>query len=184
MKDFSGKIIPSIVDYSQFCDALNSDCERVNIMVGNINNLKEMILELHKKAKKAFVHIEMISGIGRDKDAVRFMCEQFDIDGIITTKSQIILAAKAQKVPCVQRIFAIDSAALKNAFSAVASCLPDEVELMPGLMPKIIRETKEAIKRPLIVGGLLKTAEEAKEAFLSGADYVSTGCKELWNIKI
>jgi glycerol uptake operon antiterminator len=62
----------------------------------------------------------------------------------------------------------------------IKNCTPDEVELMPGLMPRIIRDMKQRIKQPLIVGGLIRHKEEISSALQSGADYVSIGDAALW----
>ncbi len=176
----SKRIIPSVVRYEQIAFVEDLKCERVNLMIGTINNLNDIVKGLQAKGKKIFVHIDMIGGIGKDSEAVKFFSGSIRTDGIITTKSSVISACRACGLLCVQRIFAIDTAALKMAVKTVKSSQPDEVELMPGLMPRIVSKVKSLIDKPLIVGGLIDTPEEIKEAFGSGADYVSVGNERLW----
>jgi len=152
----------------------------VNLMTGNIMNLKNVVQRLHERKKQVFVHVEMVHGLGRDHFAVRYLADVFGVDGIISTKSNIISAAKNANLRTIQRIFAIDSSALETAAKMIASCQPDEVELMPALMPRIIREMKETMNQPLIVGGLIKFQEEIDSALANGADYVSVGSTRFW----
>ncbi len=174
------KIIPSVVQFEQVKTVLDSRCKRVNLLVGNINNLAEVVELLHGAGKQVYVHIEMIGGIARDKDAVRFVVNTCRADGVIATKTSLILAAKSNGVLCIQRIFAIDTSALKTALKTIQTAKPDEVEVMPGLMPEVIRGLKAEIPHPLIVGGLIKSTEAVALALQSGADYVSTGHQALW----
>lgn len=174
------RIIPSIVRYEQISTAEKSQCQRVNLLVGTINNLHEIVGGLQESGKKVFVHIDMIGGIGKDSDAVSFFSKSVKVDGIITTKSSIVSAAKACGLLSVQRIFAIDTAALKTAIKTAKANQPDELELMPGLMPKIIRQVKALIDKPLIVGGLISSEREVVQAFENKADYVSIGNDKLW----
>lgn len=173
-------IIPSVVRYEQIPLIAKLKCKRVNLMTGSINNLKEIVQELKKHGKIVFVHFDLIRGIGKDSDAVSYLSQNIEVNGIITTKSPIISAAKACNLLSVQRIFAIDTAALNTAIKTVKASQPDEVELMPGLMPGIIHEVKTQINKPLIVGGLIRSQEEIQNAFLNKADYVSVGDERLW----
>lgn len=174
------KVIPSILKLDKIPAAAQSACWRVNLMAGSINSIRGVIRELHQAGKEVFVHIEMVNGLGRDKDAVSFVAETLEADGIIATKSQLIAAAKAIHCRCVQRFFAIDTAALQTALKTIAQNAPDEIEVMPGLIPEVIYFIKSQVDKPLIAGGLISTQESAERALASGADYISTGSQALW----
>ncbi len=133
--------------------------------------------------KQVFVHVEMIGGIGRDAAAIQYLAESVKADGVITTKSNAIATVRQYGLPSIQRIFAIDSAAIETALRMIQTSKPDEVELMPGLMPRVIREMRQRIKQPLIVGGLVRHAEEIRTALHNGADYVSIGDASLWRTR-
>ncbi|CAM3172124.1 glycerol-3-phosphate responsive antiterminator [Paenibacillus taichungensis] len=174
-------IIASITTDEQISQAIASDVQRVILMTGNITNLGSIIESLHQSGKKAYVHTEMVSGIGRDASAIQYLADVFKIDGIVTTKSNAVSAAKQAGILSIQRIFAIDTAAITTAVRMIMSYKPDEVELMPGLMPRVIQELKERISQPLIVGGLIRYEEEIQQALKSGADFVSVGHEKFWN---
>lgn len=173
-------IIASITEESQIRQAISCTVKRVNLMTGNISNLGQLVRPLQEAGKQVFVHVEMVGGIGRDAAAIQYLAEAFKVDGIITTKSNAITTARQHGLASIQRVFAIDSAAIETALRMIKSSNPDEVELMPGLMPRIISEMKQRIKQPLIVGGLIRHEEEISSALDSGADYVSIGDASLW----
>ncbi|MGL5578401.1 MAG: glycerol-3-phosphate responsive antiterminator, partial [Fusobacteriaceae bacterium] len=53
-------------------------------------------------------------------------------------------------------------------------CEFDAVEILPGVMPKIIKKLSEEIDTPLIAGGLISDIEDIEIALNSGAIAVST----------
>lgn len=173
-------IIASVTKEEQFVQVLQSDVKRVNLMIGHIGNIEEYIRQLHDAGKQVYAHIEMISGLGRDAHSIAYLCDKFKADGIVTTKSSAITAARQAGIKSIQRIFAIDTAAMTTAVRMINSTNPDEVELMPGLMPRVTRELKALIKQPLIVGGLIRHEHEMVEALESGADYISSGDPLIW----
>jgi glycerol uptake operon antiterminator len=173
-------IIASIVREDQLESAEHSSVEQVILMTGNILNLKEIVERLHRRGKKVYVHIEQVAGIGRDAAAIHYIGQTFRADGIVSTKSNMIVAARQAGLQTIQRIFAIDTGALETAIRMIGNCQPDKVELMPGLMPRVIREIRQRISQPLIVGGLIRHEEEIRSAFRFGADYVSVGNEQFW----
>ncbi|GIP35702.1 glycerol-3-phosphate responsive antiterminator [Paenibacillus sp. J2TS4] len=173
-------IIASMIRKEQLEEVKKSQVDKVILMSGDIMSLREIIASLHESDKEVYVHIEMVDGIGRDASAVQYLAEMFQADGIVSTKSHAISAAKQAGLKTIQRVFAIDSAAFETAIRMIASSKPDKVELMPGLMPRVINEMKKRINRPLIVGGLIRYKEEIETALKSGADYVSIGDPEFW----
>ena len=79
----------------------------------------------------------------------------------------------------IQRCFALDSRGLESIAEALRNTSPHLMEIMPGVIPKVItRFAKSSI--PVIAGGLLQTKTEVMEALRAGATAVSTGSKELW----
>jgi glycerol uptake operon antiterminator len=173
-------VIASISREDQLASALSSDVERVNLLTGNILNIKSVIEKLQEAGKQVYVHMEMVSGLGRDTHAIAYLAQEFKVNGIITTKANSVAAARQAGIRSIQRIFAIDTAALQTACKMIGTAMPDEVELMPGLMPRIIQELKGKIRQPLIVGGLIRHAQEIREALGSGADYISCGSEQFW----
>lgn len=170
-------IIAAIHD-SSFEEALLSPAEILFLLEGTVMNVAERIERTHKRGKSIFVHIDLMKGIGKDKCAVTYLAS-LGVDGIISTKAALIKAAKDAGLIAIQRFFAVDSQGLDSAKEMIASSHPDLIEIMPGVIDKVIRRfASEAI--PVIAGGLIESKTEVTSALSSGAVAVSTGKKELW----
>lgn len=102
-------------------------------------------------------------------------------DGIVSTRSNVIALAKKNKLTTIQRLFLLDSHALEHNLSLIDQVKPDYIELLPGLIPSIIKEVHERTGIPIIAGGLIRTKEDIELAFEGGAEAVSTSHAELWD---
>ena len=78
-----------------------------------------------------------------------------------------------------QRFFAYDSHGVNGIEDVLAGTKPDIMEIMPGIMGKIIQRFSGG-SIPLIAGGLVETRQEVTAALKLGALAVSTGKEELW----
>ena len=59
---------------------------------------------------------------------------------------------------------------------------PDFVEILPGIMPRVITEISTRTRVPVIAGGLLRDKADVMAAMRAGASAVSTSAPELWDI--
>ncbi|MGL5693098.1 MAG: glycerol-3-phosphate responsive antiterminator [Peptostreptococcaceae bacterium] len=160
---------------------INSDCEIVFLLNGDIMTLKEKVELLHKHDKKVFVHIDMISGISSNPIIIDYLKKESMIDGIITTKTNIVKRAVELKIDVVQRFFFIDSMSLENAIESLKKVKPQAIEIMPGILPKVIKRiNKEFNNIPIICGGLIDEKEEIIKVLSCGAMAVSTTKYEIW----
>ena len=173
-------LIAAITRTEQISAALNSNVKRINLMTGDILQLADIVKRVHAVNKQLYVHLEMVNGISKDSSGVQYLAQAFKIDGIVSTKSNAIASAKQAGLGTTQRIFAIDTAAIETALKMIYSSKPDEVELMPGLMPRIISQIRTQWDKKLIVGGLIRSHEEIRSAFEHGADFVSIGDSQFW----
>ena len=76
----------------------------------------------------------------------------------------------------------LDSAALEVSLNAVRKVRPDAVEVLPGVVPKLITRVDEALNIPIITGGFIQTAEEVRAGLEAGALSCSTSDPELWSL--
>ena len=88
--------------------------------------------------------------------------------------------AQKQGFIAIQRTFLVDSIALNSLEKQVELSMPSAIEIMPGIMPDIIRQVKSAVKIPVISGGLLSEKKHVITALSAGADAVSTTNHALW----
>jgi len=80
-----------------------------------------------------FLHMDLIKGIGRDKEGIIYLAKKKLCNGIVTTKSNLINIAKKEGLVAIQRLFLLDSAALKTGEQILKHNQPDAVEILPGI---------------------------------------------------
>ena len=124
--------------------------------------------------------LDLAEGIGRDRSGIRFLA-QCGVDGIISTKAQLIRLAKEQGLITVQRFFALDSKGMESIEEMLHTSTPHLIEIMPGVIGKAIRRFA-GCGIPVIAGGLVETKAEVTDAINCGAAAVSTGRESLWDI--
>ena len=124
--------------------------------------------------------MDLINGLGNKEVAVDFIREHTGVDGIISTKPQLVKRAKELGLFGILRIFVIDSMAFGNIEKQCASLVPDAVEILPGLMPKIIKKLCSTVNVPIIAGGLISDKEDVMNALNAGAVAISVTNQRVW----
>lgn len=158
-----------------------SECEVVFLLNGDILTLKKKIKYLHKYGKKVFVHVDMISGISSSPIIVDYIKNELNLDGIITTKTNIVKRALELNINVVQRFFFIDSMSLENAIDSLKKVKPQAIEIMPGIAPKLVKKINKVYPNiPIICGGLIDEKDEIIKALSSGAVAVSLSKTDMW----
>ena len=159
-------------------DALASPAQVLFYLSADLLTVEQRVQEAHAAGKFVLVHLDLAEGIGKDRTGIRYLA-QCGVDGIISTRGQIIRYAKEQNMLTVQRFFALDSKGMDSIDDMLRSAAPHLMEIMPGVIAKaVVRFSQGSI--PVIAGGLIQTKQEVTDALGSGATAVSTGCKELW----
>lgn len=82
----------------------------------------------------------------------------------------------------VFRFFVIDSMAFDNIKRQCESAQPDLVEILPGLMPKIITRVTKMVSAPVIAGGLVAEKADVIAAIEAGAISISSTNQKTWFI--
>jgi glycerol uptake operon antiterminator len=159
---------------------LSKDHEFIIFLETRLSQVESIVKYAKRHNKKMFLHVDLIQGLKADEYGLEYLVNNVKVDGIISTRSNIIAAAKKHKVIAIQRVFALDSQALENNLNVCKKIQPDFIEILPGVIPEIVKEIKEATGIPLISGGLIRTKEDVKKSLESGAVAVTTSTKELW----
>jgi len=154
------------------------------ILGEDIFALQESVAKAHAEDRLILAHVDLIKGIGRDEAGVRFLARDLGVDGILTTRSNLISPARREGLIAVQRLFVLDSESLEAGLPTVARAAPDAVEVLPGvILPLIAARLKTGSLPPLIAGGLIRTTTQVKEILLAGAVGVSTSEEQLWGYR-
>lgn len=156
------------------------DIKVVFILYGDICNIAQIIEKIKQADKIAMVHIDLINGLSSKEVSVDFIKNNTRADGIITTRQNLVKRAKELKLYTILRFFLIDSLALENIEKQQYGIRPDFIEVLPGLMPKMIERICQISNIPLIAGGLIQDKESVMAALNAGAVCVSTTNQNVW----
>ncbi len=172
--------LPAVKNRQQLERALKTDNEVIFLLFGDLLTIAELTECVHRAGKRAIVHLDLIGGLGPREVAVDFIARTTKADGIISTKPSLIRRAKELGLFTVLRVFLIDSMALDNLTHAFEQVIPDTLEILPGLMPGIIRRLTTTVPVPIIAGGLISEKSDIVAALSAGAIAVSTTNEALW----
>lgn len=175
-------VIAAIFDSSDLEAALQSPCEVIFLLSGSICELQELIHRTHEAGKQLYIHIDLLEGVSGDRSGIRFLKDCFSPDGIITTRAAVARHAREAGMFVIQRFFLFDSKSFETAAKALRGGDVDAVEILPGILPDIIRQLSCNSKTPLIAGGLIRTKKNATDSLSAGAMGVSTSCKKIWRM--
>jgi glycerol uptake operon antiterminator len=161
--------------------ALASEVPAVFFLRAPAFHLGPLVWAVQARGKLAFVHIDLIAGLGKDRAGVAFLAREIGVNGIITSHSGLVAAARAENVIAVQRLLLYDDLALPSALSALDHARPNIVEVLPGVIfPLVVNEIRSRLPLPIIVGGFVTEAVQRDAALQRGALAISTSTAELW----
>lgn len=176
------KILPAVRSMKDFDKMLKTSFEYGVILNVHINMLESLVDYANRSGKKMFLHADLISGLKTDEAGTEYLCQKIKPYGIISTKGSVVMAAKQKGVVATQRAFILDSSALERSIKIISKTDPDYVEVLPGVVPKVIKMVIEKTGKPVFAGGLIDTAEEVEAALAAGASAITTSNYELWRI--
>ena len=166
-------VIAAAKDEKGLEECLSSPCAAVVVLFGNILDISRIVDKIVSANRIAIVHLDLIDGLSATASAVDYIKEKTSSSGIISTKSVLIKRARQIGLIAIQRFFLLDSLALSNISKQIKQNAPDFIEIIPGAMPKIIKEVASSTDTPVMTGGLIRDAKDALNALNAGAIAVS-----------
>ncbi|MGD0265659.1 MAG: glycerol-3-phosphate responsive antiterminator [Candidatus Methylomirabilota bacterium] len=181
----SRPVIAGLRDSAQVEAAIRHGVGVLFILGEDIFALQNSVTKAHAERRLIFAHMDLIKGVGRDEAGVRFLAKHVGVDGILTTRSNLISPAKREGLIAVQRLFVLDSESMAAGLPTVEKAAPDAVEVLPGvILPTIAQElAARGALPPLIAGGLIRTATQVEAVLAAGAVAVSTSQVSLWGYR-
>lgn len=174
-------IIAAVRNPKDIYDAIHSKSQIIFLLTGNIFNLKKIVELCIRSHKHVFVHVDLVKGYSQDNYFIRFLKDEIKPTGIISTRTSMITRAKQEDLLTIQRLFLLDSLAMDLSMQSVKKIKPDALEVLPGLVPKLITAVKDQVDMPIITGGFIETEEEVLSCFSAGALSASTSHQPLWD---
>lgn len=178
----AGPVIAAVKDEEGLNQALESDVGVLFLLHGDILTIRDAAERVRSAGKRVFVHLDLIDGLAAREISADFIARNTAADGVISTKPALTRRARELGLVAIQRIFLLDSMALANVERHFSAESADLVEVLPGLMPKIIRRLCATTGRPIIAGGLITDKEDVTGALGAGAVAVSTTNPAVWRM--
>lgn len=174
-------VIAAVKNEVQLQKALDSNACIIFVLFGDIMSIKKISETIKSKNKIGILHLDLVEGLNNKEIVIKFVKESTKFDGIISTKSQMVKMAKAHNLIAIQRVFLYDSISLENVKKHMTNDC-DAIEVLPGIMPKVIRIITNCSVKPIIAGGLISEKEEVIQALNNGATCVSTTKENIWDM--
>lgn len=174
-------IIAAVKNEGELEIALKSEVQVIFVLFGDILEIKAISNKIDLSDKVGIIHIDLVEGITGREAGIRYLKEETKFKGVISTKPQVVKYAKNYGLLGIQRVFIFDTLSLNNAKKHLgAEC--DAIEVLPGVIPKVIEKLAYNAGKPIVAGGLIESKEEVITALNSGATCVSTTRKEIWTM--
>lgn len=173
-------VIPAVKNDAGMKKCVESESPLVFVLHANLSTAAPITSFLKEHGKTVFLHMDLIEGLAQKEVAVDFLARTTQADGIISTRPNLIRHASAQGLLTVQRYFLLDSISLQNILKAGSQESADLIEVLPGVMPKVIRKLSSTLRVPLVAGGLISDKEDAISALSAGASAISTTHESIW----
>ena len=174
-------IIAAIRDDAGLEGALKADVQIVFVLYGDVCRIPGIVDRIKDAGKTAIVHVDLITGLSGKEICVDFLRNSTRADGIISTRVNMIQRAKELQMLTIFRAFVIDSMALDSLLS-VKNLRPDAIDILPGLMPGIIRKVRALTGLPVLAGGLITEKQEVLQALDAGALAISSTAPAVWQM--
>lgn len=178
----AGPVIAAVKGGDGLEAALDSDVPVIFLLSGDILSVADAAARVRKAGKRVFVHLDLIDGLAAREVSADFIARQTAADGIISTKAALTRRGRELGLVTIQRFFLLDSMALENIEKDLARDASDLIEVLPGLMPKMIRRLVQDTGKPVIAGGLISDKEDVTGALGAGAVAVSTTNPAVWSM--
>jgi glycerol uptake operon antiterminator len=160
--------------------ALESDASLLFILKGDALQLASFVTQAHTRGKAVIIHMDLMDGIGKDRAGMRYL-RQIGVDGIITSRSQLVASGHTEGLITIQRLLLSEGMALENGVRTIARSTPDLVEVLPGVIfPEVAAILHKRLPGPFIAGGFIRTPQDIVRVQRAGGIFSSSSTVELW----
>lgn len=173
-------VIAVIKDLRLLKVALDSSCSIIFLLTGNIFELSDVILQCRDKKKMIFLHVEKITGVALNRQALYYIQEYVQPDGIISSNREVVKISKEIGLFAIQRYFVVDSISLEEGINSIRELQPDLIEVLPGILGQVLYQIAGDTDIPVLSGGLIQSEHDVLYCLKNGALGISTTNTRLW----
>jgi glycerol uptake operon antiterminator len=175
-------VIASVKDASALDEVLASDRGVVFVLYGSVLDVADVVDRAKDAGKTVFVDVDLLDGFSSREVVVTWIAEHTRADGVLSTKSNLVRAAKRAGLVAVQRFFLVDSFSYHQLPRVVEQAKPDAIEILPGCMPRVITWLRDDTSVPVIAGGLVCDKADVVAALGAGAIAVASSNRDVWGM--
>lgn len=175
-------VIAAVLDETQLNRALCSDAKVIFLLCGDLINVSHLVDKAKRAGKFVFVHMDLIQGLSTKEIGVDYIKSATKADGIISTHPKTVRRGKELGLYTVLRVFLMDSISLSNLKKNLDMGSPDFVEVMPAVMPKVLKRIVEKVRIPIISGGLIADKEDVMQCLGTGVLGISSSNMDIWDM--
>ncbi|MBC8588745.1 glycerol-3-phosphate responsive antiterminator [Paratissierella segnis] len=175
-------IIASVNNLDNLELAIESPCDNIFLLTGNIFNLKEISQRVKNNDKDLFIYVDAIDGFSKDTWGLEYIIKNIYLDGIITRKKNLIKLCKDMGVFTIERILIYDTNSLNEGLNSIRSLRPNCIEILPGIINEVIKTFSTELKIPIISSGLISRSKDIENSLSAGAIAVSSSNINMWHL--
>lgn len=175
-------IIPAARSIKDFEHLMTTTGDLVILLDSHVAQLQALLQLAKRHDKRVILHADLIQGLKHDESGAQFLCQVVKPAGLISTHSSVISVAKKKGLLAIQRIFLLDSHSLETSYRMLKASQPDFIEVLPGIMPDVIREIRKTTHLPIWAGGFIRSEEDVDKILQAGATSVTTSHRDLWDL--
>lgn len=167
-------IIAEATTLDEYTKALDSHCQNIFLMTGNIFNLRQLSRKAHNQKKNIYLYLDAIEGYSKDSWGLEFITKNIEIDGIITSKPSLMEQSKEMGVLTLGRFSVYNESKLEYTIDQLKKTRPHGAIILPGVLPELISIIVQETKVPVISSGFLDSRKVIIDCLEAGASGVST----------
>ncbi|WP_198418023.1 glycerol-3-phosphate responsive antiterminator [Cryobacterium sp. TMT2-17-1] len=173
-------VIASIKDEDGLRSVLRAPCPVVFVLFGSVMTIHSIVASLKSAGKMVFVDVDLLDGFSSKPVTVDFLKAHTQADGVLSSKSIMVKAAKTAGLLAIHRLFLVDSFSYNNVSKQVKISEPDAIMILPGCMPRVISWVRDETELPLIAGGLVCDKDDVMGALGAGATAIASSNRGVW----
>ncbi len=175
-------VIASVKDVGALDDVLASDRGVVFVLFGSVLDVADVVARAKDTGKTVLVDVDLLDGFSSRDVVVTWLAANTRADGVLSTKSNLVRAARRAGLVAVQRFFLVDSFSYHQLPRVVEQARPDAIEILPGCMPRVITWLRSDTDVPVIAGGLVCDKADVMAALGAGAVAVASSNRDVWDM--
>jgi len=175
-------VIAAVTQLESLDKAIDSPCKNVFLLTGNIFNLKEIAHRVQSKYKGIYICVDLIDRFSKDTWGLEYIVTKIKPDGIITSKTNLVKLAKDLGAFTIYRQQVFDSTSLYESIKNIKSSRPHVVEILPGIIPRVIQQVYKNTKIPVVASGLIMDKNDVWTSLNAGAVGIVSSKEHIWHM--